>query len=65
MSRMSVRSRGRESIFASSADYYRGDAAAICSPNLRECVLAMEDCAEEVALLFSDHFMSFNLTLLV
>ncbi|EIM85647.1 uncharacterized protein STEHIDRAFT_81146 [Stereum hirsutum FP-91666 SS1] len=47
MSRMSVRSRGRESIFASSADYYRGDAAAICSPNLRECVLAMEDCAEE------------------
>lgn len=64
MSRMSVRSRGRESIFASSADYYRGDAAAICSPNLRECVLAMEDCAEEVALL-PDHLASLALTLLI
>lgn len=45
---MSVHPRSRESIFAGSADLYRGDAAAVCSPNLRECVLAMEDCAEEV-----------------
>lgn len=48
---MSVRSRPRESIFTSSADLYRGDAQAVCSPNLRECVLAMEDCAEEVVYL--------------
>lgn len=65
ISRMSVRARGRESIFASSADQYRGDAAAICSPNLRECVLAMEDCAEEVALLFSARLMLLRLTLYI
>ncbi|KAF9236210.1 Spc19-domain-containing protein [Melanogaster broomeanus] len=37
----------RESVFAGGHDLYRGDANAVCPPNLRECVLAMEDCCEE------------------
>ncbi|EMD40533.1 hypothetical protein CERSUDRAFT_111130 [Gelatoporia subvermispora B] len=45
-SRLSVYPRlgPRESIFASNPDTYRGDAHSVCSPFLRECVLAMEDC---------------------
>jgi len=35
-------------VFASGIDSYRGDSNAVCPPNLRECVLAMEDCCEEV-----------------
>jgi DASH complex subunit SPC19 len=40
--------RSRESVFASGIDTHRSDANAVCPPNLRECVLAMEDCCEEV-----------------
>ncbi|KAA1466527.1 hypothetical protein DENSPDRAFT_831384 [Dentipellis sp. KUC8613] len=48
VSRLSVRPRPRDSIFPGGAELYRsGDAPAVCSPNLRECVLAMEDCCEE------------------
>ncbi|OAX43362.1 hypothetical protein K503DRAFT_789562 [Rhizopogon vinicolor AM-OR11-026] len=47
MSRLSMLPRPRESVFASGIDPYRGDANAVCPPNLRECVLAMEDCCEE------------------
>lgn len=45
--------RPRESVFASGIDSYRGDINAVCPPNLRECVLAMEDCCEEVGDLMS------------
>jgi DASH complex subunit SPC19 len=48
MSRLSTLPRPRESVFASGIDSYRGDSNAVCPPNLRECVLAMEDCCEEV-----------------
>ncbi|KAI0700636.1 Spc19-domain-containing protein [Cytidiella melzeri] len=37
----------RQSVFAGAADFYQGDNAAVCSPFLRECVLAMEDCCDE------------------
>ncbi|KAG1756599.1 Spc19-domain-containing protein [Suillus paluster] len=47
MSRLSALPRPRESVFAGGIDPYRGDANAICPPNLHECVLAMEDCCEE------------------
>ncbi|KIJ69815.1 hypothetical protein HYDPIDRAFT_171793 [Hydnomerulius pinastri MD-312] len=47
MSRLSTLPRPRESVFAGGPDLYRGDANAVCPPNLRECVLAMEDCCEE------------------
>ncbi|KAH7912951.1 Spc19-domain-containing protein [Hygrophoropsis aurantiaca] len=47
MSRLSTLSRPRESVFAGGPEHYRGDANAICPPNLRECVLAMEDCCTE------------------
>jgi DASH complex subunit SPC19 len=40
--------KGRESIFTSGADNYREDGTRVFSPSLRECVLAMEDCCEEV-----------------
>jgi DASH complex subunit SPC19 len=40
--------RPRESVFTGGLDPYRGDVNAVCPPNLRECVLAMEDCCEEV-----------------
>lgn len=47
-SRLSMHPRGRESIFAS--DPYRGDEPSgfAFSESLRECVLSMEDCCEEV-----------------
>jgi hypothetical protein len=48
MSRLSMLPRSRESVFASGIDTHRSDANAVCPPNLRECVLAMEDCCEEV-----------------
>ncbi|KAJ8594018.1 hypothetical protein M405DRAFT_858451 [Rhizopogon salebrosus TDB-379] len=47
MSRLSMLPRSRESVFASGIDVHRSDANAVCPPNLRECVLAMEDCCEE------------------
>ena len=40
--------RGRDSVFSAGSEQYRGDTNAVCPPNLRECVLAMEDCCEEV-----------------
>lgn len=48
MPRLSALPRPRESVFTGSHEFYRGDANAVCPPNLRECVLAMEDCCEEV-----------------
>ena len=50
MPRLSALPRPRESVFAGSHDLYRGDVNAVCPPNLRECVLAMEDCCEEVTI---------------
>ncbi|KAI0960155.1 hypothetical protein AcW1_004753 [Taiwanofungus camphoratus] len=49
VSRLSVhpKSGPRESVFTGTADFYRGDTHAVCSPYLRECVLAMEDCCDE------------------
>ncbi|KIJ20516.1 hypothetical protein PAXINDRAFT_67184 [Paxillus involutus ATCC 200175] len=47
MSRLSTLPRPRESVFSGGHDLYRGDANAVCPPNLCECVLAMEDCCEE------------------
>jgi len=38
----------RESVFTSAPELYRSDNA-VCSPFLRECVLAMEDCCEEAS----------------
>ncbi|ETW84087.1 hypothetical protein HETIRDRAFT_47371 [Heterobasidion irregulare TC 32-1] len=48
-SRLSVHPRigPRDSIFAGSSDLYRSDTHTVFSPNLRECVLAMEDCCDE------------------
>ncbi|KAI0797105.1 Spc19-domain-containing protein [Abortiporus biennis] len=48
-SRLSVHPRygPRESVFAGHPDLYRGDTNAVCSPFLRECVTAMEDCCDE------------------
>ncbi|KAJ7273928.1 hypothetical protein C8J57DRAFT_249331 [Mycena rebaudengoi] len=52
MSRLSrANLRGRDSVFAGGPDLYRGDIQAICPPSLEECVMIMEDCCEEVALL--------------
>ncbi len=50
MSRLSVHPRyaPRESVWAGNAELYRGDNNAVCSPFLRECVMAMEDCCDEV-----------------
>ncbi|KDQ64211.1 hypothetical protein JAAARDRAFT_187571 [Jaapia argillacea MUCL 33604] len=48
MSRFSIRPRPRDSVFTGGAESYRGDSDAICSPNLYECVLAMESLCEEV-----------------
>lgn len=39
----------RQSVFAGAGELYQGDNAAVCSPYLRECVAAMEDCSEEVS----------------
>ena len=49
VSRLSVHPRyaPRESVFTSAPELYRSDNA-VCSPFLRECVLAMEDGCEEV-----------------
>ncbi|KAG1768404.1 Spc19-domain-containing protein [Suillus occidentalis] len=47
MSRLSTLPRPRESLFTGGLDPYRGDVNVVCPPNLRECVLAMEDCCEE------------------
>lgn len=38
----------RESIFSGGPEQYIGDAQARCPPDLTECVLALEDCCEEV-----------------
>ncbi|KZT05555.1 uncharacterized protein LAESUDRAFT_625224, partial [Laetiporus sulphureus 93-53] len=48
-SRLSVhpKYRPRESVFAGNPEQYRSDTNAVCSPFLRDCVLAMEDCCEE------------------
>ncbi|KAI6152405.1 hypothetical protein BKA82DRAFT_993378 [Pisolithus tinctorius] len=45
-SRSSTLPRPRESVFAGGLDF-RSDANAVCPPNVRECVSAMEDCCEE------------------
>ncbi|KAH8096685.1 Spc19-domain-containing protein [Cristinia sonorae] len=49
MNRLSLHSRyaPRESLFAGHPDLYRGDTNAVCSPYLRECVMAMQDCCDE------------------
>ncbi|KZT22284.1 hypothetical protein NEOLEDRAFT_1138189 [Neolentinus lepideus HHB14362 ss-1] len=49
MSRFSMRPRPRDSVFAGGPDVYRGDRDAICSPNLFDCVSAMESCCEQAA----------------
>ena len=52
MSRLSrANVKARESIFTSGPEQYIGDTLARCPPDLEECVLAMEDCCEEVLLL--------------
>ncbi|KAF8897866.1 Spc19-domain-containing protein, partial [Infundibulicybe gibba] len=40
--------KARESVFAGGSELYRGDIEAICPPNLPDCVMALEDCCEEV-----------------
>ncbi|KAJ3556798.1 hypothetical protein NM688_g1822 [Phlebia brevispora] len=49
MSRLSVYPRyaPRESVWAGSAELHKSDSNAVCSPFLRECVMAMEDCCDE------------------
>ncbi|KAK7696243.1 hypothetical protein QCA50_000896 [Cerrena zonata] len=49
LSRQSLHPRyaPRESVFAGHPDHYRGDNYAVCSPFLRDCVQAMEDCCDE------------------
>ena len=47
----------RESIFASGPEQYIGDTQARCPPDLLECVMAMQDCCEEVCVL--THFIPF------
>ncbi|KAI0751083.1 Spc19-domain-containing protein [Daedaleopsis nitida] len=50
MSRLSVHPRlgPRDSIFPGNPDLHRAvDSSATCSPYLRECVMAMEDCCDE------------------
>jgi hypothetical protein len=49
MSRLSrANLQARESIFASGPEHYIGEIQARCPPDLEECVLAIEDCCEEV-----------------
>ncbi|CAA7259355.1 unnamed protein product [Cyclocybe aegerita] len=49
MSRLSrANLKARESIFASGPEQYIGDTQARCPPELEECVMAMEDCCEEL-----------------
>ena len=51
MSRLSrANVKARESIFTGGPEQYIGDTLARCPPDLEECVLAMEDCCEEVFL---------------
>ncbi|KIP10350.1 hypothetical protein PHLGIDRAFT_65795 [Phlebiopsis gigantea 11061_1 CR5-6] len=49
MSRLSVHPKygPRESVFVGNSELYRGDTNAVCSPFLRECVMALEDCCDE------------------
>jgi hypothetical protein len=59
MSRLSrANVKARESIFAGGPEQYIGDTLARCPPDLEECVLAMEDCCEEVLLLLIVSFKS-------
>lgn len=54
MSRLSrANLKARESIFSSGPDQYIGEIQARCPPDLEECVMAMEDCCEEVLVLHS------------
>jgi len=49
MSRLSrANLKARESIFASGPEHYIGDTQARCPPDLEECIMALEDCCEEV-----------------
>ncbi|EKM59892.1 uncharacterized protein PHACADRAFT_158305 [Phanerochaete carnosa HHB-10118-sp] len=50
VSRLSVHPKyaPRESVFVGNSETYRGDSNFVCSPFLRECVVAMEDCCDEV-----------------
>lgn len=49
MSRLSrANLEARESIFSRGPEHYIGDAQARCPPDIVECVMAMEDCCEEV-----------------
>ena len=51
MSRLSrANVKARESIFTSGPEQYIGETQARCPPDLEECVLAMEDCCEEVCI---------------
>ena len=59
MSRLSrANVKARESIFAGGPEQYIGDTLARCPPDLEECVMAMEDCCEEVLLLLIVFFKS-------
>ena len=52
MSRLSrANLKARESIFTGGPEQYIGDTQARCPPDLEECVMAMEDCCEEVCTL--------------
>jgi hypothetical protein len=53
MSRI-VRSKARESVFTLGLNQSQGEYLAVCSPNIMECVLAMEDCCEEVGVYPAD-----------
>ncbi|KAI0092133.1 Spc19-domain-containing protein [Irpex rosettiformis] len=49
MSRLSLypKHAPRQSVFAGTGEFYPGDSTAVCSPYLRECIAAMEDCCSE------------------
>lgn len=51
MSRLPPRGnlKSRESVFNSGPDLYRGEIQAQCPPDLEGCVMALEDCCEEVS----------------
>jgi len=49
MSRLSrAKLEARDSIFSRGPEHYIGDARARCPPDIVECVMAMEDCCEEL-----------------
>ena len=49
MSRLSrANLQARDSVFNTRPEVFRGDIQAICPPNLIDCVMALEDCCQEV-----------------